>query len=518
MKSHPGESRYSYYVFFVLLAILCGWILSLPIFPTQDGPVHVYYADVAASLIKGSPLYAADFHIARPFPPYSLHAYILMALLQVVSPAMAEKLLACVAVLVLGLGMLYLARQVGPSGGLAAAFAAPLLLNRYLFLGFYGFCIAVGLAFAAMGLWLRPDRGEIRRRVLFLVLVVICLFSHPVPFLLLLGFCWSETLAGWWLGKETNRGSGFISPGRSDVAALLASTALLLYIKHYSHSGALWTPLSRSELQENVYRIADTFLGYLLSPLTTVEFRWPMAAIFAAALVLAVWRALRDAAARRFTRSHLLLGWALAMTFALPLAPGEINGSYFFADRLALWIALLVLVAAAAIEISPRVEKPGSLVALVLGIALLGPLNAQVRPVARALDIFNFPPLPAGEHLLAFNRMPDPGPFTLNPFLWSAVRVVEREHAILENSPWLELQIMMLEQRPATVTLAGRVFPQPNRAGPPIAAGVVMTECGNLRSTASLGTQMLEEARGQLRLWRAPCYELLAPATPLHSP
>ena len=72
--------------FAALITALCMWILSLPLFPSQDGAAHVYYATVSRDLLLGPSAFAHDFRIARPFPPYSLHAYLLMALLQGTSP------------------------------------------------------------------------------------------------------------------------------------------------------------------------------------------------------------------------------------------------------------------------------------------------------------------------------------------------------------------------------------------------------------------------------------------------
>src|SRR4051812_4127416 len=169
-------------VFAALVATLCAWILTLPLFPSQDGAAHVYYAEVSRDLLQGHPAFAHDFRIARPFPPYSLHAYLLMALLQGASPEMAEKLLACLCVIVGALGLAYLARQLGRSAAAVAALASPFLLHRWIFLGFYGYALGVGVALAAIGVWMRPQKSS-RHRAMFLILTALTLFAHPVPYL-----------------------------------------------------------------------------------------------------------------------------------------------------------------------------------------------------------------------------------------------------------------------------------------------------------------------------------------------
>jgi hypothetical protein len=40
--------------FAVGVAACCVWILSLPVFPSEDGPVHVYYATVMTTLLSGA--------------------------------------------------------------------------------------------------------------------------------------------------------------------------------------------------------------------------------------------------------------------------------------------------------------------------------------------------------------------------------------------------------------------------------------------------------------------------------
>ncbi len=74
-------------VLFYLL--LCSYVvatLAQKSFPTQDGPLHLYYADVITHLLRGDGAYGDYFTIKHWLPPYAFHAYVLVALNGLVAP------------------------------------------------------------------------------------------------------------------------------------------------------------------------------------------------------------------------------------------------------------------------------------------------------------------------------------------------------------------------------------------------------------------------------------------------
>ena len=74
----------------LLAAIL--YVLWLPVFPTGDGPVHLYYADVLWSLVQHQPTYAHDYAIRHLLAPYLVHYLALVSFEDLVPPPMSEKL------------------------------------------------------------------------------------------------------------------------------------------------------------------------------------------------------------------------------------------------------------------------------------------------------------------------------------------------------------------------------------------------------------------------------------------
>jgi len=78
-----------------LVAMYCGWILSLPLFPAQDSPMHLYIASVLSSLFSGSNHFSTYFYVRHLLTPYSLHYYFLIVLGRLFSFPIADKLLVC---------------------------------------------------------------------------------------------------------------------------------------------------------------------------------------------------------------------------------------------------------------------------------------------------------------------------------------------------------------------------------------------------------------------------------------
>ena len=76
---------------------------------------------------------------------------------------LADKLLVCLIFITTAFGFRYLARCLGPSGDLMSLFIIPLLLNWPLGMGFYNYCLAIGMALWALGFWYRAVQQRSHR-------------------------------------------------------------------------------------------------------------------------------------------------------------------------------------------------------------------------------------------------------------------------------------------------------------------------------------------------------------------
>src|SRR5271165_6337573 len=64
----------------VLLGCTAAVVLAVPVFPTQDGPIHLYYTDILRSLLTHTGSYPQYFAIKSVLTPYALEYYVLLVL------------------------------------------------------------------------------------------------------------------------------------------------------------------------------------------------------------------------------------------------------------------------------------------------------------------------------------------------------------------------------------------------------------------------------------------------------
>ena len=495
--SAQDRDQTGWIVFAALMAALCAWIVSLPVLPSQDGGVHVYYARISRDLLLGHPGFEHDYRIVHYLPPYSVHAYLLMLLLQSGSPLLAEKLIACVCVIVVGGGLVYLAQQAGRSAPVVAALSAPFLLHRWIFMGFFGYVIVIGFALLAAGIWIHPGKQTTRRRATFLAITALTLLSHPVPYLVVVAFCWIAVLAGWWNTRiASTQDDAVAAPAAGDLLTLALATAMLLYVKVYSHAGPLWDNELLADLHDKLFRIINVFRTTDVLPLRVPIYNWVLGALLVAIAIAACWRARRDSQSGAITRATLVLAWAFVVVIALPFLPRMVNANGFFAERFSIWPPLLFFASAASFGWSQRARRALLATAVLLTGLTIAMLAEHIGPIARQMDISK---APRGElkgvHLLWRSESPAARDLTFDPYIVASVRLVDREDAILSESPWMDSPILLIEET--------------NRAG--TSPGMAITRCGASRGE-STAERLVKRQPEQWRLLHYACFQVLTPA------
>ncbi len=467
---HRGSWSPASLLFSVVILGYCGWILSLPVFPSQDGPAHLYYADVLSQLLFHAPVFSSQYQITHLLPPYALQNYLLVLLLHWFSPVLAEKSIACLCVILTGYGFRYFANRLGPSGDGMALLASPFFLHVYLFLGFYNYCMAVGLAFWAMGTWLQTGGSPWRRRIGFLCLVLLTTLTHPVPVLLILAFCG----AAWGLNALTRRGQ----PRQqvADLATLaVASTSLIFIGRFVDRSTASPVSLMLSAVRQGDFAWARLLLFVrmaILSPITLTGYRYALLTMVLLILAAALWSNGRDLLRRNFTAAQLSLAGGLLIAALLPLLPSIVNGSGFlFADRLTFPCVLLIMASGASLKLGDY-ERTVTLAGAVCGILALLTLQTALGPVARLLVLPEHPVARPGQRTWIVNVMNLPAGLSFNPCTTAGARILQQEkRAWLNNPPWLGLSITMLKAKgqPADLFESLRTDPQ---------LALVLVHCG----------------------------------------
>ncbi len=191
-----------------------------------------------------------------------------------------------------------------------------------------------------------------------------------------------------------------------------------------------------------------------------------------------------------------MLVWAFVILIALPFLPRMMNANGFFAERFSVWPPLLFFASAAAIDWGRRTQRALLAMAALLTILVIAMLDAHIGPIARQMDLSQ---TPRGElkgvHLLWRNESPARPDLTFDPYVVASVRLVDRQDAILSNSPWMDSPILLVEET--------------NRAG--TNPGVAITRCGASRGE-STAEQMVKSHPEQWRLSRYACFQVLTPA------
>ena len=357
--------------------LLLGHVLS------QDGPAHVDSAWVL--LHHGDPGVVGDalrenYLLDLSPVPNLLTTGLLAALLPLLGPDWAEKVVVAGFVLALVAGLRYALRGVDRRAGWLAVAALPFAGSHLVVYGFYNFVWGVALSLLAMGVALRARSGWTAARTGGLALLLLLTWSaHLLPEVAAVGVV--GTLA---LGRAlATRGTTGWGPAlRRHVAGpALAVAPTVLLTGWYAVTGG-------GEHGEVVGGPSLVRLGWLVSmyrPLVVASW-WelPSALLVAGTLIALLVVALRrrpgspsdtddDAALARADRTVLGLATVLA-ALAVLVVPSRLGQEYgFLPDRLA-WFPPLVLL----LFCAPRLPRRPTTHRLVAGLLVLAATAATL--------------------------------------------------------------------------------------------------------------------------------------------
>lgn len=449
--------------FYLLLAGEMVWIFSLPMFPTQDGPMHLYYARIISSLLSGTSVYSGYFYIQHILPPYSLHYYFLAMAIHVLPPRIAEKLLVCSASALLAMGFRSFTKTAGDETGVTSLAVMPLLFHQALLMGFYNYSLALGIAFWVLTFWVRASRRrKLSDWLSFLVLTYLVMLSHPVPLALVLALTaidLASRLLQDWIRSRSFRTVLRVGLRRYSVDVLFLALASLsaIYVVTFIEPARSKGSLGPAHtIPEAFMRIVKTecAVGIFAGPgIATVIYRIGLCALVAVAL----WVASRGLLARirkaDWKVTDLLLLSGVLMIGFYPWIPPTISGADYFADRLMIAAWLICAASAAAAQVTPWMQRIAIGLSVSFTVFVLCMAQIRIAPVAHNLaEMEQFSRGSVGETgLLLCTGRSAPG-LAFEPYWWSGVSYFRRFNAILLNSPWLDSHYMMVGGRPPLMT------------------------------------------------------------------
>ena len=480
---------------FLLLSAYVGWLLSMPAWPSQDGPVHLYYTRVLGALFSSEPSpFRTYFFIKHLLPPYALYYYTLLAFSHFMPLLTADRVVVCGYVISFVLGFRYAARALGANFGVTSLLASALTLNWALGMGFANFCLSLSFALWAIGLWLRTGSGaEWGRRTGFLALLVVITLTHPVPLLLVLSFCGLDLLCRFFATRKSWR---VREPRelRNGFATLFVGSLCMIYVKAFTvaHPLKQRTQVPGTVSQHIVRRIKDLLIvknvEVLYGRWWQIEvYRVCLGLILVVGVIFAVQQWRRNRAGGVWRPSDSMTVYAACLFVVIPLLPSDMSGAYYFFERLniMLWISVLL----AASGWSPGVTAvSGNRLALSAAARqiTLASLGAGVFAVLFTAILLHaaertLRPFAMRDYALAHTQLPLQGRLAMvlngdqerkylwagppwDPYYWDTVALLRRNDAIMVNAPWLDSPIIPLAE---TSVVPGSVLP-PQLANSPL--------------------------------------------------
>ena len=453
----PGRgtpSRIGDGMFAAGLLALVAFVLALPVFPSGDGPVHIYFSRILFLLARHQGgIYGSVYAIRHLIQPYCLHYFWLIGFEQFTTVAMAEKSFVAVILMVNALGFRFLARQLGDRSAAVSLWILPLLLSWALGAGFLNFCFAAGVLFFAYGLYLQVSAAlRARRVVAYTAMLLLLVLSHPVPLLMLLMLIAGDTALLLW--GALRRGDGLRAFSPQLLCFLLACIAFvfpILIADKASVADSLLRDLRPHAAQVKAIVTGDRLSLFVGGSVAGV--------LFAGALValapVAVWLNVRAGGLARLRAGYAkpadrLCLTALTLLLATIVFPQSMNGSALFADRMVPLLWPFLFVCAASVPLPARLLQGSRALALLATAASLLLAAVYLRPIARQQQALVLAPLPGNARGLFITAPAARRP--LAPHLagellaWGGARSFAAHHDVLLNSPWLQLTIVPVRE------------------------------------------------------------------------
>lgn len=328
-------------VYALLLAAHLALVWSLPFFPTEDGPTHVYNLVILRDLANGGRIWGDHYDfLLRPIPNlgFTAVAYPLLALFP---PFAAERFFVSTYILLMGVAVPVFIRSFGKPAFPASMFVFPMMFNVSLTSGFYSYCLSIPLLLLAISLYRRASGGPaIAKFIAINAAGLVLFFAHLIAFALFLIAVAAFALA--LPAKISGKARELLR-----TAALAAPSALCL-------APAYLNEIASGRLPDTLHLPSAERLHVLVSDLLTFSmvnyFAWQMVP---AALVASVFILMLATSGRRSGRlpaagtappgaERPLVVFASALLLVYFVAPNEFGGGDLFNSRLP-WVIFLVL-------------------------------------------------------------------------------------------------------------------------------------------------------------------------------
>ncbi|TND10258.1 MAG: hypothetical protein FD123_506 [Bacteroidetes bacterium] len=342
LQRKPFFIRYEPVIFLALLLAYLLPVLGFRYFPTLDGPVHLYNANIIGKLLGGDPHYAPFFELSL-YPEPNMLGHFLLGFFNTFLPAwLAEKIVLVLYAAGMAFSFRMLVRKIKPDALFVDYLVFPFIYSFTFCIGFFNFCLSVPLCFFSLYAWLnyREQPGMLRGLGLS-VLLLLTYFAHAS------GFFMTLLVAGIVISAEFFRDIFRKTPGaflrgflRNGILLTLAAIPAICFtisflLRHGEESSG--AKRETAELLEWLFRAGP--LVTLFEPEET-PFSYTVAVILGLLLLAAIFFSFR----RKPGRNASGLSAAAIVTLALYfLLPDEMASGGYVSVRLLLFFYLLLI-------------------------------------------------------------------------------------------------------------------------------------------------------------------------------
>lgn len=354
-----------------IVAVMAAALLPLaatPVVPLIDFYNHIARLAVLAG-ISGNPVYSANYAPAWSMLPNIGLDVIGLVLLQLVPIALVPHVVAALIIALILVGSIALNRAVtGQTSWPALLLTVPLLYSWIFNWGFANFLLGVGVSLLAAAWWLaRRDRPWLRMPVA-LLLGIIIFFCHALAFGLY-GILIASLELGQWLQQPGRRWAGLISGLGQCAAQAVVPGLLFLQSRTAAVAGGITNADESLARLKATGRLFDRLIELAMMRLETIVrvAEGPSYAADALWLVALVVVLLLAARRRALALSPIVLPALLAAGLLVVAMPPALFGSGYVADRMPLFLALVL--------VAGIMPGPGRVPWLVPGLAMLAGLR-----------------------------------------------------------------------------------------------------------------------------------------------
>jgi len=443
MRTPERESLFYEGLWIAAIVLQLTVIWGAPLFPSTDGPVHLYYVEVIRNLLDGTGPYPAFYNLRNPLPPYLFQYAATLTLEKLFAPLVAEQVLLSLYSVWFAISTRYLARSLGAGWRVASLVAVGFTLHRLVYMGFFNFCLAVPTALFLIGLWTKcAERLTLRRGVAFSLGFLVLATMHPVPLAFLLGYIGVHTVLSFihsyrnarehQMKQALNRCAGVLLP-------ILLSLPVVVWVLVVSR-GSTQSPIWQQAFFSRIFSLPGL---WPILPMTAGWYRHAASGAFAVIVCLTAFSLVKKWRPDDFlnTKGAVILS-ACGLLLLYAVVPTEINGNGFFETRFVIFGFLLVTMAMALVQLLPSIERIAIVCAAGLVLLLVAPfwrINAQLsRDIEPILSATTVPEGSTGAVIADRCDITDPpiADIQFFPYLHTGVHFFRRSKAVLVGTPW----------------------------------------------------------------------------------